>query len=158
MDGARRYYEDLPVGFRFGGESYTVPRREMIAFAERWDPRPIHLDDAAGQAAGFGCAIASGAYTTAIFTLLSVRARTKSGDQAILAGLGSEIKLRAVRAGDTLTYDAEIVGRRESRSLPHAGIVETRAILTNQHGEEAYETTTTTLVLKRPQPGQEETG
>ena len=54
--------------------------------------------------------------------------------------------------------DAEIVGRRESRSLPHAGIVETRAILTNQHGEEAYETTTTTLVLKRPQAGQEKTG
>jgi acyl dehydratase len=151
----RRYYEDLPVGFRFGGESYTVPRDEMIAFAEKWDPRPIHLDDAAGHEAGFGGVIASGAYTTAVFTQLSVRSRTKSGDQAILAGLGAKLRLRRVRAGDTLTYSGEITDRRESKSLPHAGIVETHAVLTNQHGETAYESTTTTLVLKRPEARQE---
>lgn len=145
-----RYYEDLPVGYRFGGESYTVPRDEMIAFAEKWDPRPLHLDDAAGREAGFGGAIASGAYTTAVFTQLSVRSRSKDGEQAILAGLGAENRMRAVRAGDTLTYTGEIVGRRESQSLPHAGILETRAVLTNQHGEAAFEATTTTLVLKRP--------
>jgi acyl dehydratase len=122
----------------------------MLAFARHWDPRPIHVDDEAAAAAGFGSAIASGAYTTAVFTLLSLRSRTKAGDHAILAGLGAEIRLpHPVRAGDTLRYDAEIVAKRPSESRPDAGVVHTLARITNQHGVLVYESKTATLVAKR---------
>ena len=50
----RRYFEDLAPGQRFGGEQYTVDGDEMLAFARKWDPRPVHVDPAAGEAAGFG--------------------------------------------------------------------------------------------------------
>ena len=44
-----KFLEDLKVGDVFGGQRYSVPRDEMIAFARKWDPRPIHLDDEAGR-------------------------------------------------------------------------------------------------------------
>ncbi|MBW2423129.1 MAG: acyl dehydratase, partial [Deltaproteobacteria bacterium] len=64
----RTFFEDLEVGDRFGGERFVVDGEEMLEFARRWDPRPIHVDDAAGKEAGFGEAIASGACTTSIYT------------------------------------------------------------------------------------------
>ncbi len=150
----RRYFEDLEVGHRFGGASYRVERDEMVAFARKWDPRPIHVDEEAGAAAGFGGVIASGAYTTAIFTLLSMRSRAQAGDHAVIAGLGAESRLpHPVRAGDTLTYGAEISAKRESGSRTHAGIVHTRARLTNQEGAVVYESETATLVERRPSAG-----
>jgi acyl dehydratase len=148
---SRKYFEDLEVGQRFGGASYAVEREEMVAFARKWDPRPIHVDEEAGVAAGFGGVIASGAYTTAIFTLLSMRSRAQAGDHAVIAGLGAESRLpNPVRAGDTLTYRAEISAKRESGSRSDAGVVHTRARLTNQEGAVVYESETATLVEKRP--------
>lgn len=150
----RKYFEDLEVGHRFGGASYTVERDEMVAFARKWDPRPIHVEEEAGIAAGFGGVIASGAYTTAIFTLLSMRSRAQAGDHAVIAGLGAESRLpQPVRAGDTLTYGAEISAKRASESRADAGIVLTRARLTNQAGAVVYESETATLVARRPPAG-----
>jgi acyl dehydratase len=147
----RAYFEDLAVGHRFGGAAYEVSREEMLAFASKWDPRPIHIDDGAGRDAGFGGVIASGAYTTAIFTLLSMRSRREAGDHAVIAGLGAESRLREpVRPGDTLTYSGEIASKRESESRADAGIVRTRARLTNQTGAVVYECETATLVQRRP--------
>ncbi len=147
----RRYLEDLEEGNSFGGETYDVCADEMLAFSRKWDPRDIHIDEAAGQAAGYGGIIASGAYTTAIFTLLSLRSRERDGDHAVLAGLGADIALsRPLRAGDTVRYAARIVEVRESKSRPDAGVVKTVASLVNQHGETVYQLTTATLVARRP--------
>jgi len=147
----RRYFEDLDIGQCFGGESYTVPADEMLAFSRKWDPRPLHIDEAAGKAAGFGGIIASGSYTTSILSLLSMRSRQKDGDHAVIAAMKVENAMpRPVHAGDTLTFTAEIEARRESRSRPDAGIVTTQGRLTNQNGKVVLESRTTTLVSKRP--------
>ncbi|MEZ4331293.1 MAG: MaoC/PaaZ C-terminal domain-containing protein [Myxococcota bacterium] len=146
-----RYLEDLKPGMTFEGERYAVPREEMLAFARKWDPRPIHLDDEAGRAAGFGSAIASGAYTTAIFTRLTLAAREADGGHAVIAGLGATMALpKPVHAGDVLAFRAEVVEARPSRSRPEAGVVSMRSTLVNQDGEVVYETTTATLVARRP--------
>ncbi len=148
---ARTYLEDMVVGSSFGGEIYRVEREEMLEFARRWDPRPVHVDDAAGEAAGFGGAIASGAYTTAIFTLLSMRSREKDGEHAVIAGLGAELRLPLpVRAGDVLCYEATVLEIRGSAGRPDAGVVRTRGRLVREDGEVVYESTTATLVARRP--------
>ncbi len=148
---SRRYLEDLEEGTTLEGQSYAVAADEMLAFSQKWDPRDIHLDDEAGRAAGYGGVIASGAYTTAIFTLLSVRSRNADGDHAVLAGLGSETRLtKPVRAGDTLRYESTIVGVRKSKSRPDAGIVTSEARLVNQKDETVYALTTNVLVARRP--------
>jgi acyl dehydratase len=146
----RRHFEDLQPGTRFGGERYVVPRDEMLEFARKWDPRPIHLDDDAGRAAGFGEAIASGAYTTAIFTRLALAAREADGGHAVIAGLGATIALpRPVRAGDELEFRAEVIEARPSKSRADAGVVTMRARLHDRRGEIVYESVTNTLVARR---------
>lgn len=148
-----KYLEDLKVGDSFGGVRYAVPRDEMIEFARKWDPRPIHVDDEAGRAAGFGEAIASGAYTTAIFTRLALASREADGGHAVIAGLGASMALpRPVRAGDELEFRAEILEARPSKSRPDAGVLTMRARLYDQRGEIVYESTTSTLVARRPAP------
>lgn len=148
-----KYLEDLKAGDSFGGQRYAVDRDEMIEFARKWDPRPIHVDDEAGRAAGFGCAIASGAYTTAIFTRLALASREADGGHAVIAGLGASMALpRPVRAGDELEFRAEILEARPSQSRPDAGVLTMRARLHDQHGEIVYESTTSTLVARRPEP------
>lgn len=148
---ALKHLEDLAPGDTFGGERYAVVRDEMIEFARKWDPRPIHLDDEAGRAAGFGAAIASGAYTTAIFTRLALASREADGGHAVIAGLGATMSLpNPVRAGDVLEFRAEVVEVRPSKSRPEAGVVRMRARLCNQDGEPVYESTTATLVSRRP--------
>lgn len=147
----RMYFEDLEVGLRFGGTSYSVERGEMIAFARKWDPRPIHIDEAAGENAGFNGVIASGAYTTAIFTLLAMRSRQEAGDHAVIAGLGVQNRLpNPVRAGDVLIYRGEVASRRESTSRPDAGVVTTAATLTNESDQVVFDSETVTLVARRP--------
>lgn len=149
---AQSYLEDLKPGATFGGARYAVQRDEMLEFARKWDPRPIHVDDAAGRAAGFGGAIASGAYTTAIFTRLALASREADGGHAVIAGLGASMSLpRPVRADDVLEFRAEILEVRPSKSRPDAGVVTMRARLHDQHGAIVYESTTATLVAQRPQ-------
>lgn len=146
----RRYFEDLEVGQRFGGESYTVPADEMLAFSRKWDPRPVHVDEAAGKAAGFGGVIASGSYTTSILSLLTMRSRERDGDHAVIAAMKVENTMPLpVRAGDTLSYSAQIEQKRDSKSRPNAGILKTRGALTNQDGAVVFESLTTTLVARR---------
>jgi acyl dehydratase len=146
----RTYFEELEIGDRFGGTSYEVPADEMIEFSRRWDPRPIHLEREAAVAAGFADVIASGAYTTSVLTLLVMRAREQAGNHAVIAVL--EVRNRMpnpVCGGDVLTFDGEIVAKRESKSRPGTGIITTRAHLTNQRGEIAFDSEMVTLVEKR---------
>lgn len=148
---SRRYLEDLEVGTTLTGQSYDVDEAEMLDFSRKWDPRDIHLDEAAAREAGHGGIIASGAYTTAIFTLLSVRTRNADGDHAVIAGLGSETRLaKPVRAGDSLRYESTIVEVRESQSRPDAGIVKSEARLVNQRDETVYSLVTAVMVARRP--------
>lgn len=146
-----KYFEDLKVGDTFGGARYVVEREEMLEFARKWDPRPIHLEDEAGRKAGFGEMIASGAYTTAIFTRLALASREQDGGHAVIAGLGASMSLpQPVRAGDVLEFRSEILETRPSKSRPGTGVVTMRARLHDQHGRIVYESNTSTLVSCRP--------
>jgi acyl dehydratase len=145
------YFEDLTVGQRFGGATFTVDRDEMLEFAHRWDPRPIHVDRDAAVRDGFPDVIATGSFTTAIYTLMIMRAREADGNHATLAVVSVTNKLpNPVLAGDVLRFDAEIADKRESRSRPTAGIVITTGRLTNARGDVVFDSETVTLVHRRP--------
>jgi acyl dehydratase len=49
-----------------------------------------------------------------------------------------------------LEFRAEILEVRPSKSRPDAGVVSMRARLYDQHGAIVYESTTATLVARRP--------
>ncbi len=58
-------------------------REEIVAFAERYDPQPFHLDEAAAARSYFGRLCASGLHTQGMAIGLMVRA---IADVAVVAG------------------------------------------------------------------------
>ena len=101
------YAEDLAEGQTFQLGTYTIGEAEILDFARRYDPVPIHADPIAAAAGPFGGLIASGFNTIAIYQRLVVEAIwTKV---AGIVGRSLEIRLpRPVRPGATLSGQSEI--------------------------------------------------
>lgn len=66
-------YEDLEVGSRTEVGTHVFTVEEIVEFAERFDPQPFHVDDAAAQASPFGGLIASGWHTCSVMMGMLVR-------------------------------------------------------------------------------------
>lgn len=122
-------FEDLTPGRTFDLGSVAVDRDEMVAFAQRYDPQPFHLDETAGKESLFGGLAASGWFTASLWMRLyvdSVLARSNS----LGSPGGDEITwLAPVFAGDVLTAGLEILEARRSRSKPQLGVVKVRGTL-----------------------------
>ena len=152
------YYEDLEIGYRYGIEApesapyclHEVTAEEIISFAERWDPRPQHVDREAAGASTFGGLIASGAHGFALWTRLALAAAAATDRIAIVAGLGSEFRLPApIRPGDVLSLSVEITSKRPSSSRPDAGILTAHHEMSNQRKQIVLVNRAVSLVTRR---------
>ena len=134
-----RYFEDFDVGTSEAYGTTRVDEAAMLDFAREFDPQPMHLDAASDQARRVGGIIASGWLTCALnMRMIADHFLLKS------AGLGSpgvsSVKwLFPVRAGDTLTGQMRIEGKRVSASKPDRGFVDFRFELVNQSGQRVLE-------------------
>lgn len=101
------YAEDLAEGQKFQLGTYTISEAEIIEFAKKYDPIPIHTDPVAAEAGPFGGLIASGFNTLAIYQRLVVEAVwTKV---AGIVGRSLEIRLSGpLRPGSTVTGESEV--------------------------------------------------
>ncbi|MBR0900963.1 MaoC family dehydratase N-terminal domain-containing protein [Bradyrhizobium tropiciagri] len=101
------YAEDLTEGQTFQLGSYTIGEAEILEFAGKYDPVPIHTDRVAAAAGPFGGLIASGFNTMAIYQRLVVE--TIWTKVAGIVGRSFEIRLPSpVRPGATLTGQSQI--------------------------------------------------
>lgn len=144
------HLDDLTPGTVIDLGRVTVTREEMLDFARRYDPQPIHLDDEAARAGIYGGLISSGWLTVSLCMRQIV-----DGFLGRAASLGSpgcdEVRwLRPVRPGDTLTYRAEILEVTPSRSKPDRGIARVRYEAANQHGEPVLRLTGMQMLARRP--------
>lgn len=130
----QRYFEDLPVGFRFSTGEAEVDRAAIMDFARTWDAQPFHLDDAAAQASQFGGLIASGWQTLLIGFNLSLGAGIWDEASMGASGLDEVRWSQPVRPGDRLHVEAEVVGAERSASRPDRGRVRIRHEVVNQTG------------------------
>jgi acyl dehydratase len=130
-----RCFEDYPVGAVFEGGPITVAEAEILDFARRYDPQPMHIDKAAAEAGQFGGLIASGWHTGALMMqLLEKHFVPKPGNLAS-PGLDELRWLRPVRPGDRLSLRAIVLSARLSRSKPGQGVVVSHVELLNQDGD-----------------------
>jgi acyl dehydratase len=118
-----RYFEDYPRGLVCNYGSEYVDEKEVIEFAERFDPQRIHTDPAAAAEGPFGGLIASGWHTASL--MMRIFASYYWNENASLGGAGvDELRwLSPVRPGDTLSAKFTVVEARKSRSKPDRGIV-----------------------------------
>ncbi len=129
------YFEDLAPGMKFNsGRSYKVTAEEIKQFAEAYDPQPFHLDESAGESSFFKGLAASGWLTAAIVMRLRVESIRIAGGM-IGAGVEEMRWMQAVRPGDSLRTEAEILNVRLSSSRPAYGVVRSRTMVFNQRDE-----------------------
>jgi acyl dehydratase len=128
---ADRYFEDYVAGAVYEYGYASVSEADIVDFAERFDPQPIHVDASFAATGPFGGLIASGWHTAGI--AMRLIADHYLSRVASLASPGvDELRWPApVRPGDSLRLRTAIVEARPSRTKPDRGLVRTRAELLN---------------------------
>src|SRR5579864_2295883 len=144
----QRYFEDLKVGDRFESQAYSVSEEQIVAFAREFDPQPFHIDRDVAATTMFGGIFASGWHTAAIMMRLFVQT-LNFAEGAIGLGVDELRWPNAVKPGDVLQVETEILDVRESRSKPTQGIIRIRNVTTNHRGEVVQTMFASALVPRR---------
>jgi acyl dehydratase len=142
-----QFFEDIAVGERRQIGAHTFTAEEIKRFAGAFDPQPFHTDEAAAEPSHFGRLCASGWHTLAVWMKLNVRDvqrldREREAAGIPVARLGpspgfDELRwLKPVYAGDTISFESEVVVKKASRTKPEWGLVTLKNVGRNQAGEE----------------------
>ena len=129
------YFEDVEEGTTRDCGTVVVEREEMVAFAERYDPQPIHVDEEAATESVYGGLIASGWFTASLVARQLVTGFMN--DLASLGGRGMDDLRwhRPVRAGDQLSVEIEVLEKQPSERNPTIGDYRVEVVATNDDGE-----------------------
>ncbi|GAA1939683.1 MaoC family dehydratase [Amycolatopsis minnesotensis] len=127
-----RHFEDYTPGATYEYGHLTVAEQEIVEFASRFDPQPIHTDPGFAATGPFSGLIASGWHSAGL--LMRLFADHYLSRVASLASPGvDELRWAApLRPGDTVRLRVTTTGTRPSRSKPDRGLVHTDAALLNQ--------------------------
>jgi acyl dehydratase len=143
------YFEDFQIGHKFASMSSTkVSAQEITEFAEKYDPQPFHLDEAAGKSTFFKGLAASGWLTAAIVMRMRVE-NIKVHGGMIGAGVEEIRWTEPVRPGDTLRTESEVIALRPSRNRPQYGLVTIFTNTFNQRDEVVMKSTVKFLAPMR---------
>ncbi|MEO9328923.1 MaoC/PaaZ C-terminal domain-containing protein [Gordonia aurantiaca] len=82
------YAEDLTVGATDELGTTSVTEAEIVEFAQRFDPLPMHVDRAAAEAGPFGVIVGCAAHTLSLYSGLASRVFVPR--LALVAGKGIE--------------------------------------------------------------------
>ena len=145
------WYEDAQIGAEVALGSHRFETRAIKEFAQKFDPQPFHLDEAAGARSHFGTLIASGWHTAAASMRCFVEAKLGFIEAALASGerppeLGPSPGVRDLRwprpvlPDDTVFYSVRALSRRPV-SRPGWGLVESHNLGVNQFGETVFEFT-----------------
>jgi len=145
-----RYLEDFAVGQTFGSGQLRIDTEGITAFAAEFDPQPFHLDEETARSTIFGGLAASGWHTAALTMRLLVESDLKPVGGIVGAGFDELRWPRAVRPGDELRVESEVLEVRPSTSRPERGLLKVRTTTLNQNGEAVQVAVGYLLVPRRP--------
>ena len=130
-----RYFEDYVPGAVCVFGDIAMTEADILEFARRYDPQPIHAEPDAAKHGPFGGLIASGWHTTACVMRVLVE-RYLSHVAAIVSPGIDELRWTApVRPGDMLRVRVTVEGATPSRSKPDRGLVRSFIEALNQRDE-----------------------
>jgi acyl dehydratase len=145
----RRYLEDLKLDEPFDCGGFSLSRAEIVAFAEKFDPQPWHLDQALAEASAFGTLVASGLHSQAAGIRLLV---DSFADVAVLFGasLNESRFYVPVRPDVRHHVTARWTLARPSASKPGQGVARVEAAAHNADGQLALTFGVTYIIARRP--------
>lgn len=129
------FWEDFAPGQGFELGERTVTAEEIVAFAERWDPQPFHLDAEAAREGPFGALAASGWHSASLWMRLYVDAVLLRAASMGSPGLEELRWLAPVYAGDTVRARFTVEDVQPSSRRPDRGTVFFGGELVNQRDE-----------------------
>jgi acyl dehydratase len=145
------YLEDFEVGRTFEHAiRRTVTEMDNTLFScLTHNPQPLHIDHEHSAGTEWGKPLFNSLFTLGLMIGISVNDTTLG---TTIANLGmTEVKFpKPVFHGDTLHVTTEVLGTRETRSRPDAGIVEFLHKAFNQKGEMVAECRRQAMMRKRP--------
>jgi len=144
-----RYFEDYAPGSVCVYGQIAMTESDIVEFARRYDPQPMHTDPVAAARGPFGGLIASGWHTTACVMRVLVE-RYLSHVAALVSPGIDEMRWKApVRPGDILRVRVTVEEASPSRSKPDRGLVRTLIEVLNQNGEIVLSMRAMNLLLRR---------
>ncbi|MGI9507839.1 MAG: MaoC family dehydratase, partial [Geminicoccaceae bacterium] len=115
------FLDDFKAGQVYPLGSRSLSEQEIIAFAERYDPQPFHIDPDAAADTIYGGVIASGWQTACVFGRLFVDGLLNRSAAMGSPGLDELRWLKPVRPGERLEARVQVMEARPSRSKPDRG-------------------------------------
>ncbi|HUZ33372.1 MAG TPA: MaoC family dehydratase [Xanthobacteraceae bacterium] len=146
-----RYYEDFAVGeIKRPRGRVRVEKDAIIAFAQKFDPQPFHLDDESGRKSIFGRMVASGWHTAALTMSLVAASEYRAVTGTIGMGFDAMLWPIPVYPGDELRIETEVLEMRPSKTRPDRGVMKFRTRTLNQNDEVVQELIANAMVPRRP--------
>ena len=133
------YWDDFAPCQTWSFGRYDVTAQEIVEFARRYDPMPMHVDPEAALQTPLGIFCASGVHTFAmtqkmVFDNLYSRARLIAGGE-----VRRFVMRRPVVPGDVLAAHVEVVARAAHHRRANAGWVEFDVTTTRADAETVLE-------------------
>ena len=135
MSSIRYFWEDLQPGTTRDLGTVTITADEIREFAEKFDPQPFHLDEAAGRRSIFGNLCASGWHTSALAMKLTVENFLVEAASMGSPGVENLRWLKPVYPGDTLRLQYTVMEARPLRTRADTGLVRAAWDMFNQNSE-----------------------
>ncbi len=147
---AGKYFDEWVIGDTLTHDiRRTVTETDNLLFTVMThNPQPLHLDIEAAKASEFGQILVNGTFTFSLMVGLSVGDTTLG---TLVANLGYDklVMPKPVFIGDTLRAESEVVGLKESKSRPNAGIVTFLHRAINQRDEIVCQCERSALLKKK---------
>jgi acyl dehydratase len=148
-----RYFEDYRPGAVHTAGPIAVTESDIVDFARRYDPQPMHTDPEAAARGRFGGLIASGWHTGAMMMRLFADNFLSPASSLASPGLDELRWQQPVRPGDVLSLRITILEARRSRKNPEQGVIRSHVEVLNQTGAVVMSLKPISLVRCRPPTG-----
>lgn len=143
------YYDDIKVGAVSLSSWYLLTQEDIVAFATKWDPLPIHINPDIAKLSSFKGLTASGTHLMAIKQRLLY---DFGFTDTVICSFGfDEVRYRdAARPGDKLQVVLEWTARRLSSSRDGVGVAGHMVTLRTEKGVEILSVRENILIKVRP--------
>lgn len=145
-----RHWEEFTAGSVIEYGPRLVTREEIVAFAQQFDPQPMHLDDAAARASMLGGLSASGWHICALAMRMIADGILHDAEAMGSPGVDEVRWIVPLRPGDRIMLRATVADCRTSRSRPEIGFTAFGFELINQDGATIMTMSSTIMFGRRP--------
>lgn len=140
------FFDDIEINHTFDIPDAVIDKKDMLAFAEKYDNIPLHTDEEYAKTTRFGGLIASGMMSAMCVWSKFIEVDL-FGDE-LVAGKSTKVEwFRPVYPGDVLTGKGEVTNLTEKNR--RNGIVEITIMVYNQKSERVMSSVTEAVVKCR---------